>query len=755
MPTSLRAFLMVKSQADDWDIEVFHSLEDLVRAWGSARPEANGAALHVGFERRIAKSFDALVAQFPGQLLLTPGAKGALPTAFSASQHPVGHVGEEPIFLAVDGWGYSVPEPTPPSSSQSVERSGWVRRFVEEHPGNEEALAVAGIFDEQSYLDREATLAPPLRTELGIFRSADLAGDSADDPTVLARSAPPWLRELAVEHLDLTVRIANVFRIRALKHVSDIAALTIPELMRFQNFGRTSIVQLTDILERALHAGPPASVEDLLRPATQTLLEAVRLSLDACSERERDIVVRRMGLGQPSETLEKIGESYGVTRERIRQIEAKVVDRLVQQETWDDVLAAKLQVLLADREFPLPLIGAEALDPWFAGFATFPEATHYLITNMCNAAVHLVEIDGVEYLSFLSQEAWEETVQTARRLLASGVEHQWIEDNCQQYVKLLLPDNAREYAGLLWDKASKWCHFAEDSETRTLTSYGRGVDQVVEAVLLESAAPLHYSEITPLAVGRIGREIDERRVHNAAAEVGYLFGPGTYGVLKHLSTPRAEWEAIAEEAAEIVAESAADRQWHASELIDALKSRSISLPADFDKYQLDIALKEVGQLTSLGRMVWARSAAANDVARVDVRQAVLAILRDAGGPLASAELRQRLVAVRGINQGMPFQVVDPIIKLSPQLWALNDRDLAIKRPDQPTFLDGVFSKLSARGSPLHISQCEAEIGEAVPARAVFCLAAGDARMRVTPDQFLTLSDWSAERSTDSKAARTA
>lgn len=104
---------------------------------------------------------------------------------------------------------------------------------------------------------------------------------------------------------------------------------------------------------------------------------------------------------------------------------------------------------------------------------------------------------------------------------------------------------------------------------------------------------------------------------------------------------------------------------------------------------------------------------------------------------------------------MPFQVVDPIIKLSPQLWALNDRDLAIKRPDQPTFLDGVFSKLSARGSPLHISQCEAEIGEAVPARAVFCLAAGDARMRVTPDQFLTLSDWSAERSTDSKAARTA
>lgn len=39
------------------------------------------------------------------------------------------------------------------------------------------------------------------------------------------------------------------------------------------------------------------------------------------------------------------------TRERIRQIEAKVVDRLVRREVWDDVLASKLQVMLPIANF--------------------------------------------------------------------------------------------------------------------------------------------------------------------------------------------------------------------------------------------------------------------------------------------------------------------------------------------------------------------------------------------------------------------
>jgi hypothetical protein len=739
MSTSLRAFLMTRAPSGEWDSEVSHALEGLLSQWERCDAAAT-AVLHVGFERRIARTFEGLALQFPGRVLLTPGAKGALPTLFTTSRHPIGFVADEPIFLALEGWGYAEQAPEQ-SGLELTSLTGWIGSFALEHPDDKAALAEAGIRDENTYVEFEAKLAPEHRGRLGVYRSAHLVGLNRDDPTALARAAPPWLVSLELNQLGLTVRISNVFRNQAVSRVSDLSRLTMPDLLNFPNLGRTSIYQLVGILHQALNNGPCRGEDLASHPKTGTLLEAVRLSLDTCSDRERDILARRMGLDCPTETLNEIGETYGITRERIRQIEAKVVDRLVRREVWDDLLAAKLNDLLTDREFPLPLIGAEALDPWFAGVAAHRDAIRYLIANMCNAAVSLVDVDGVEYLSFLSQDAWQEIVATARRLMASGVDHHWTEHDCQQHVRLLVPDEAREFRALLWDIASKWCHFADEAERRTLIAYGRGVNQVVEAVLLESVAPLHYSQIVPQAAARSGRVMDERRIHNAAAEVGYLFGSGTYGVLKHLAVPRSEWESLADEAVEIIAEAPLDRQWHTSELIELLRERDVIVPDEFDKYQLDIALKQVGHLHSLGRMVWAQNDIGNETTRVDIRQAVIAILQTAGGPLTSAELRQRLVAVRGINPGMQFQVIDPLIKLNSQLWALNDRDIPIKKSDQPAFLESIVVQLRSRMTPIHISDCASVFGDVLLPRTIFCLAALDARLRSTPDRFLTLSEW--------------
>lgn len=65
---------------------------------------------------------------------------------------------------------------------------------------------------------------------------------------------------------------------------------------------------------------------ELLERLRREQIDAV---LDTLSYREADIIRRRFGLdGQEPMTLDQIGTAYGLTRERIRQIERKTLDKL-------------------------------------------------------------------------------------------------------------------------------------------------------------------------------------------------------------------------------------------------------------------------------------------------------------------------------------------------------------------------------------------------------------------------------------------
>jgi RNA polymerase primary sigma factor len=63
----------------------------------------------------------------------------------------------------------------------------------------------------------------------------------------------------------------------------------------------------------------------------QLLKEQIREALYVLNEREREVLEMRFGLKDGQEhTLEEVGRFYGVTRERIRQIEAKALRKLRQ-----------------------------------------------------------------------------------------------------------------------------------------------------------------------------------------------------------------------------------------------------------------------------------------------------------------------------------------------------------------------------------------------------------------------------------------
>ena len=754
MLTSLRAFLLIRDNDGEWTIGVFHGLNEIVDAWDRAMPNSHCGVLHVGFDRRDARSFETIAQEQAGRLLLTPGARGALPSSYKSSSEAIGDVEGEPIYLALDGWGYTIEDPVVDVSAEDPEASGWVREFIFEHDGVQAELLASEILNEETYVANEGRLTAKLRAELGKYRSEKLLGLGKSDPTEIARSAPPWLSSRSFSEFELTVRLDNVFRRNGIDTVSDLARHTLDDLFKFQNFGRTSCRDLCRSLMLAIEAGPTPSHDALIAAiksgdaptgqcgiASQSLVEAVENCFLGLKPREADILKRRMGWERPPETLEEIGADYSVSRERIRQIESKTIKNIIRQEIWDDLLGAKLKNLLSERKYPLPLIGAAALDPWFTGLSEYGSAARYLITKLCDAGVSVLEIDGVEYLTFLKEHDWATAIESARQMLVGAAEDCWPRTECEYQVGLLLPEASTEFRGLLWDHCSRRCHFAGEEGEEVLISYGNGADQVVEAVLHDAEQPLHYSEIAQIAEERLGKAIDERRVHNAAAEVGYLFGPGTYGTLRHMAVERGDWESFAAEAIDIVYEGERGRQWHASELLLALTEREIDLPSCFDKYQLDIALKQTAELQSFGRMVWSDGDDTVSSGRVDIRQAVIAIVKDAGSPITTSELRQRLVAVRGINEGMQFHVVHPLIKLDAKTWGINDRDIDLKYEEQRVFLNTVYSVLRERKEPISITESARMSPKVVPNRALRCLFYQDERFRIDNQRLLSLAEW--------------
>jgi DNA-directed RNA polymerase sigma subunit (sigma70/sigma32) len=50
-------------------------------------------------------------------------------------------------------------------------------------------------------------------------------------------------------------------------------------------------------------------------------------------ERERDVIIRRLGLEGDEEVLDEIGRTYHISRERVRQIEKRALTKLRRNDT--------------------------------------------------------------------------------------------------------------------------------------------------------------------------------------------------------------------------------------------------------------------------------------------------------------------------------------------------------------------------------------------------------------------------------------
>ena len=784
----LHAFLMVRSNNGKWKVRVFQDIKDIVKEWTSREnPEKDVGVLHIGFNRPSYQIFSDIATSYLGRVLITAVAKHILPTTFVTSDEPVTIVKGIEVYLGLQGWEYYLEDMTTETEEYKTininnvaqksqdwgasylylkevirqliivpqEPKHWIASYVEESPLDTDILKKHKIYNDDLYFGAEWNLDNVIRKRMGEFRVHYLVGGNCDDPCRFARAAPPWLAKQKWSNLSTSARVNNVFERNNIEIVADLAQWSVGKLLLEVNFGCKSLSDVLEVLNTALTDDSTLEIDPILNTKTSgasalteeatqysSLSSAIEQFLLSLDSRDRDIIQKRAGLEIEQHTLQKIADSHGITRERVRQIESKLKRRL-RKSQWFRIFKERLIKLLNETNFPLLLVGIEAIDPWFKGIKKYWEPLKRLDIIGKNG-IHVLEIDGTPHFSRIEQSIWNEAVENAEKFL-SNINKEWTETEVCILVQAFLPKTAQEFRSLLWKKISQECYFNKNGcGINVLTSYGQGAEEIIEAILSESDVPLHRDEIVKRFNHKSRKNRNKSTIYNAIANVGFLFARGTYGLSQHLPLSDEQMSYICSKAEDIVCSETTDKQWHTNEILSKLLEKIDGNYRGLDKYILDIALARSKLLTHLKKMMWVK--AGQDSNRINIHQAIVAIIRKAGQPLKANKIREQLEKIRGVNETFCIQPIDPLIRINPGTWGINDRDVPISREQQQILIGELVNKLKEKQSGIHLDELSSILSlQNCPPYAFLSIASQDERLKSTKGKYIYLAEWGSPR----------
>lgn len=145
---------------------------------------------------------------------------------------------------------------------------------------------------------------------------------------------PLSLRERATAELPLSVRLSNVLQNLGYRALGDLHGKSYGEIYFARNCGRGTIIELTDFvgnIQRGEFGTKTSAPKIVLTPQQLNLaqlIEFIDVFFDELAPRDKDVLSLRFGVSGKPVTLGEVGEKYGVTRERVRQIQNDGLKRL-------------------------------------------------------------------------------------------------------------------------------------------------------------------------------------------------------------------------------------------------------------------------------------------------------------------------------------------------------------------------------------------------------------------------------------------
>jgi len=570
-----------------------------------------------------------------------------------------------------------------------------------------------------------ASARAPDPTESEAHRPASLA--------VLVARLPPRLRRLPLVDLPVTTaRARKALAALGARPIEELATLGEAELVARPNFGRRSLHDVRDALQR-LASRVPGTLVLALATGEGRLFDVLRARVAALPERQRAIAEDRI-FAPPGRrrTLDVLARRLGVSRERIRQMEGALLERIGAGEGVADLLDARLSAAASVRAMPLTPENLQARDPFFDGVAESPEILAALLVAMGCRHRLVPPANGVP--AFFSSagdrlDAWTADLRTE----LAGAPAQSLEPRVREFATTRgCPELTPALLGRLEP--------ALDGPEGLLFAPRRG--DTVEAVLLHADGPLHVDEVHR-RLAQVGHVLSAQAVRGALVRRSLVnVGRSTY---VHASKLEA-WKRYEKEVVRLVEGIMLrdkSRLWKSRELLGRLSDAGATFAATLPWFALDYLLSQRNdKFQRTGRGLWCL--AGQSPSGLTVRKLAAAMVRE-NGPMSPRELEGRVGRLRGLSGH--FLPRPPLFRLPDGRIGHLDRDLPIDPQHIDRFAAAVEAELRekqgilARQRVVRIFRKTVPDGSTVAPKTIMFLAAHRGGYRMSRSlRFLGSSD---------------
>ena len=286
------------------------------------------------------------------------------------------------------------------------------------------------------------------------------------------------------------------------------------------------------------------------KPAKPTKTVSKKLSFDTTAlvkrliaevpERAREVLIYRFGLGTSAEreTLEAIGERWGITRERVRQIEAAGIDAIRNSKSFTDALPAFDELA----EYIKSLGGIVAEEALLAGLAADEKSRNRYRFLLVVGSAFFRERETDEFYArwHVDQKTAKKVHEALSSLYGSLSDSEVLSESeiLDKFIEELREVNdAYKNEEIL----KRWLSLSKNIAANPLAEWGRssspairtkGIRDYAYLVIKRAGTPMHFSDVAKTISTLFAKEAHVATTHNELIKDDrfVLVGRGLYAL---------------------------------------------------------------------------------------------------------------------------------------------------------------------------------------------------------------------------------